>query len=202
MPELQRRFTSVLERVLSGLATVETEVAPDWLRRPGRDELGNAWMLAQHVYGQLTGNILPDVMPPRERRRVDLVLTYADGSRQIVEFDERQHFTAARLTTLEVYDDSLPVGFDVSAWRDRCIRLQGREAGGGFAAPKPPLFPDAGGRHRQRAFRDFLADVLPPRYGWRPTVRFQDVEVAALLSQNNADEAISALWRQKPTFRI
>ncbi len=50
-------------------------------------------------------------------------------------------------------------------------------AGGGWGAPKPPLFPMAGGRHRQRAFRDALADLLPDLYGFGPTIRIADFEV-------------------------
>jgi hypothetical protein len=42
------------------------------------------------------------------------------------------------------------------------------------------LFPGAGGRHRQRAFRDALADLLPPEHGWHPTVRISDSEVSVL----------------------
>jgi len=197
MPELQRQFTVTLERVLSGVATLATENSPDWLKRPGEAEMGALWPLAQRVYSELTGLELPRVAPLRERRRVDVVLSYASGARRIVEFDERQHFTEARLRTLEFYDHLAPVAFEVGQWRERCEQLRGREAGGGFAAPKPPLFPGPGGRHRQRAFRDFLADALPSVHGWLPTVRFQDVETKKPLSSGDADSAIVELWSTK-----
>ncbi|WP_457092568.1 hypothetical protein [Microvirga sp. P5_D2] len=41
----------------------------------------------------------------------------------------------------------------------------------------PPLFPGEGGRHRQRAFRDALTDILAPYYGFAPTLRIADFEV-------------------------
>lgn len=41
----------------------------------------------------------------------------------------------------------------------------------------PPLFPGEGGRHRQRAFRDALTDILAPGYGFAPTLRIADFEV-------------------------
>lgn len=34
-----------------------------------------------------------------------------------------------------------------------------------------------GGRHRQRAFRDALADLLPPLHGFGPTIRIGHFEV-------------------------
>jgi hypothetical protein len=52
-----------------------------------------------------------------------------------------------------------------------------RLEGGGFGKPKPPLFPGDGGRHRQRAFRDALADILPLIQGWAPTLRIGYFEV-------------------------
>jgi hypothetical protein len=53
--------------------------------------------------------------------------------------------------------------------------------GGNFSKPKPPLFPMNGGRNYQRAFRDMLADVLPPARGWEPTIRIAHFEVVAWL---------------------
>jgi hypothetical protein len=34
-----------------------------------------------------------------------------------------------------------------------------------------------GGRHRERAFRDPLADLLPPLHGFGPTIRIGHFEV-------------------------
>lgn len=58
--------------------------------------------------------------------------------------------------------------------------------GGGWAAPKPPLFPMAGGRNLQRAFRDALADLLPPLHGFAPTLRIADFEVRGWLYDRDA----------------
>jgi hypothetical protein len=132
-------------------------------------------------------------MPARERRRLDAVITYADGLQRVLEIDERQHFTGARATTLEMYRDQFPTAFDVPAWRARCDSLSGRESGGGFARPCPPLFPGAGGRHRQRAFRDFLADALPVYYGWLPTLRISDDEARTALGAPDLRAAVSTL---------
>ena len=53
----------------------------------------------------------------------------------------------------------------------RHSEMKKRLEGGGFGRPKPPLFPGDGGRHRQRAFRDALADILPLSHAWLPTLR-------------------------------
>ena len=150
---------------------------PAWLNHPGRLECGPVWGLAQDVYRQLTGLALPEVMPPRERRAVDAVLKYADGSHQILEVDESQYFNEYRALTLRSYNDT-PVAFDRDAWLDACDQ-KGRLEGGGFAIPKPPLFPEENGRHQQRAFRDALCDLIPSVYGFHPTARVAYFEGAS-----------------------
>lgn len=196
MPEVQRRFTAAFQRLLDKGVAIEVEVVPDWLLRPGRDELGPLWPITQRVYGALTGMALPEAMPPRERRRLDIIVTHTDGSRQIVEFDEGQHFTAARRLTLEHYD-GLRAGFDVEEWKRRCDELSGRERGGGFARPRPPLFPGPGGRHRQRAFRDLLADIVPREHGWKPTVRFHDAEFLAAERDGEVGSFLASAWEAR-----
>ena len=114
----------------------------------------------------------------------------------MIEFDERQHFTGARATTLDYYH-GLPVAFDVDAWRARARSNAGQEPepGGGFARPCPPLFPGPGGRHRQRAFRDMLADVLPIARGWRPTARIDDTQARSILDEDATGDAAQRHWR-------
>lgn len=196
MPEMQARFTEALQSVLGARTHFDIETAPDWLRRPGVDEMGVAWPLVSDVYSELTGLELPEIAPLREHRRLDAIVTMA-GVPRVVEFDENQHFTAPRLQTLAHYGEGATVAFDVGYWRGGCVARAGKEPGGGFAAPKPPLFPGTGGRHRQRAFRDFLADMIPAQYGRLPTVRFEIVEVTRALSSDNVTSAIGKLWESR-----
>ncbi|MET9397983.1 hypothetical protein [Kitasatospora sp. NPDC002965] len=79
------------------------------------------------------------------------MLTYEDGQQQILEVDEKQHFTSARALTSEHYPSTVELGFDAARWPARSRGLTGREPGGGYAKPRPPQFPGDGGRHRQRA---------------------------------------------------
>ncbi|MGW5480905.1 hypothetical protein [Streptomyces sp. NPDC004008] len=195
MKELQNGITCLLPAAVK--AEIETESCPAWLRRPGRIECAGMWETVSAIYGALTGLVLPEQAPARERRSLDVLLTYDNGQRQILEVDEKQHFTAARALTLDHYPAGVKLGFDVSQWLARSRSLSGREPGGGFGKPKPPLFPGEGGRHRQRAFRDALADLLPPVHGWLPTIRISDTEVTAVAAAPDAVSSLRTLLRER-----
>lgn len=149
---------------------------PVWLLRPAANECGDRWTTVCAIYRELAGLDLPETMPPRETRRVDAVLDTGDGAPRILEVDERQHFNRYRALTLRHYPSEARVAFSVERWIEQSERKT-RLEGGGFGKPKPPLFPAEHGRHRQRAFRDALADLLPPEHGWKPTLRIGDFEV-------------------------
>lgn len=65
--------------------------------------------------------------------------------------------------------------------------------GGGFALPRQPLFPDENGRHRQRAFRDSLTDILPLEYGFLPTLRIADFEIRDWIHESEAQDRMENL---------
>ena len=200
--ELQARVLDVLVKITGGELLSRR---PDWLQRPAASECGSRWSLVSEVYSTLTDLELPPAMPPRERREVDAVIRIDGSPPRIVEIDEAQHFNQFRACTLDVYE-GIPVAFDVPAYGAGCS-AKSRLEGGGFAKPKPPLFPGDGGRHRQRAFRDLLADVVPLEHGYAPTLRIAHFEVEGwiygsgaagemerLLSERFA--ATSAEWRE------
>jgi hypothetical protein len=175
MPELQRRTFEVMNAAYPG--SMRTSTTPRWLDRPGREECGRVWQAIQLIYGRLTdGMELPDVMPARERRTLDGLMERPGERPRVVEFDESQHFNEFRALTLRLYPPATSVAFPLDTWLSASQR--GRTImGGGWAAPKPPLFPMAGGRNRQRAFRDALADLLPRENDLAPTLRIADFEV-------------------------
>jgi len=187
MPELQDLVVGQVARILRS----EIVGTPSWLIRPGRAETGRRWGLVQSIYGELTGLELPEVMRPVERRTVDAVLRLNDGFR-IFEFDEKQHFNQYRALTLRRYTKSVRVAFPKKVWIERCDRKQKLE-GAGFAVPRPPLFPGDGGRHRQRAFRDALCDIVPPAHGYLPTLRIGDFEVKSWIRTEEAPDRMHAL---------
>jgi hypothetical protein len=170
--ELEQAVVALVRGVYGG----SEQPTPDWLQRPGPAECGRRWQIARDVYAELTDMELPDAMPPRERRTVDCVLRRRGEPPRIIEFDETQHFNRYRAQTIRRYPRSVRVAYDRAAWLAASDAKQ-RLEGGGFGRPKPPLFPHEDGRHRQRAFRDALADLLPAVHGWSPTLRIADFEV-------------------------
>lgn len=131
-------------------------------------------------------------MPPREWRRVDGVFQGPSGRPFIFELDEKQHFNEFRAATLRLYPESIRLGFSKNSWIERCAQKRKLE-GGGFAKPKPPLFPNENGRHQQRAFRDALADILPQEHGYAPTLRLADSEVRDWISEPGAVDRMAQL---------
>jgi hypothetical protein len=76
----------------------------------------------------------------------------------IVEFDESQHFSHARLATLLVYPTDIQLGFSLTRWRQLCREINAKD--------DQPF-----DRDERRAWYDTLRDLLPNVYGFKPTVR-------------------------------
>ena len=169
---------------------------PSWLKRPGKVECGARWELVRVIYRALAGkDLLRETMPPRETRRVDGVFRYR-GTPFIYELDESQHFNAFRARTLALYPEDVRLGFDKEVWSRRCTAKAKLETGG-WAKSRPPLFPGANGRHRQRAFRDALTDILPGEHGYAPTVRLDDRDVLAWVHAADAEERMRVILRDR-----
>lgn len=174
--ELELAAVAVIREALHGALVHED--SPQWLMRPGREQCGERWGLVCSIYEQLTGLALPELMPPRECRQVDAVIELPGRPPRIFEFDESQHFNVHRAATLRVYPDDVEIAFSRDEWL-HASEASSKKLGttGGWGRARPPLFPEPGGRHLQRAFRDALADLLPAVQGWAPTLRIADFEV-------------------------
>ena len=68
--ELERATVDLVRKIYGG----PEQPTPDWLQRPAAAEAGCCWEFVRAMYAELTDMELPDVMPPRERRKVDCVL--------------------------------------------------------------------------------------------------------------------------------
>jgi hypothetical protein len=191
--ELERRVIALAVAVLDARILP----TPQWLLRPGRAECGARWPLINEIYHELEPQLeLPELMRPVERRQLDAVIETAEAGPRVLEIDETQHFNRFRALTLHRYAHAIPLAFDPDQWIARSeqkIRLEG----GGFGKPKPPLFSGEHGRHRQRAFRDALADIIPLEYGYAPTLRISDFEVAAWLFEADSEERMRNLLHTK-----
>ncbi len=168
---------------------------PGWLLGPGKQDCAERWSLVQEVYRYLTSQQLPEEMPPRETRRVDGVFEYR-GRAFVFELDETQHFNVYRATPLRCYPDDLPLAFDKSDWIKRSTRKTKLE-GGGFAKPRPPLFPEENDRHQQRAFRDALANILPSCHEFLPTLRLGDFEVGRWIYDEGSHDIMATLLEER-----
>lgn len=76
----------------------------------------------------------------------------------ILEFDESQHFSRARLITLQLYPKMMPLGFSFSHWQELCREINAQD--------NQPI-----DRDERRAWYDVLRDLVPIIYGFKPTVR-------------------------------
>jgi hypothetical protein len=191
--ELEGHVLKLVSRASGGTIA---QTPPDWLVRPGRNECGRRWSLICEIYQILTGQELPETMPTRERRRPDGILKLAGANPRIIEIDETQHFNSYRALTLRLYPSEIPIAFDPKAWIERSEAKE-RLEGGGWGKPKPPLFDQKWGRHRQRAFRDALCDVLPPDHGFLPTLRIAYFEVEGWIKEVNARQQMEDLLDRK-----
>jgi hypothetical protein len=83
---------------------------------------------------------------------------YVSAPPFILEFDENQHFSRARLIALSLYPEHINLGFSVDYWRDLCRSLDARD--------DQPF-----DRDERRAWYDTLRDLVPTLYGFAPTAR-------------------------------
>lgn len=97
----------------------------------------------------------------------------------ILEFDESQHFSRARLITLELYPETAKVGFPVERWRELCRAIA--------AVDDEPF-----DRDERRAWYDTLRDWLPGLHGFGPTARIYagDHPFCALRAESSADQTL------------
>lgn len=94
----------------------------------------------------------------------------------IVEFDESQHFTAARKIALSHYPVNVELGFNRERWMMLCEKIN--------AMDNDPPF-----RDEQRAWYDTLRDFLPAMKNLKPTVRLlaRDFPWCSLDPENPSD---------------
>lgn len=87
-----------------------------------------------------------------------------------VEYDEIQHFTTARITTLKLYPRDALLAFVPATYL--AIAEHWRARGDkGFAHKQAAEFPGPRGRQRQRAYFDAFRDLAAPHFGNGPVLR-------------------------------
>jgi hypothetical protein len=148
----------------------------DWLSAlPNKNELAPVWVDICRVYSVVVDGAfsLDDLLAShatelrRGQQRVDI---WFDAPYSFaLEYDEVQHFNQFRLRTFENFTRYVEFPIDVESYRAECLQRHVHPGISGFTKLKTydPLFPPmlAGdkqdNRVRQRAFKDFLKDIVP-----------------------------------------
>ena len=107
----------------------------------------------------------------------------------ILEFDESQHFTGARLVTLAKYPVEILVGFPLPRWRDLCREIDAKDD-------------DPYDRDERRAWYDTLRDLVPSLHGFKPTARLyaEEFEWCSLDADSSVEIETfrNLLWNRLP----
>lgn len=111
----------------------------------------------------------------------------------IVEVDEVQHFTTARLLTLDHYPESVPLGFEIGEYR-RLIERWRPKGDRAFAHRVSTDFPRRGGRQAQRAYNDALRDLLAPTFTGLPVIRIALPERWSSSAIQTLTRAMRQVW--------
>lgn len=176
----QKLITEILSEVLGQSA--ETDKTFSWfINKHLKEHFGLYFNTINKIFNELNG----DDNAIATKRTVPLDCDAYFGGRYnfIFEFDEFQHFSSARLRTLEHYPKKLKLGFDVNTWKNLC-GLHGGKANRYRYNKSTVDFNFPGGRTAQRAYLDCFRDFLPEIHGLNPTIRINEFEVAEINSKN------------------
>jgi len=119
------------------------------------------------ILDALQGDAAALAAKTRGSSRVDFIL---ESRGIVVEYDEVQHFTTARLKSLSLYPATAALGFDRSDYA-ALVRRWASRGDKGFAHKTAAEFPGPAGRQRQRAYFDAFRDLAAPHFGNGPLIR-------------------------------
>jgi len=160
------------------------EHKPDWLlSNPSKQLIDNRSELSE-LYLELTENQFPleekveELTDKQLKQKQSFDIWISEPFNFAVEFDEKQHFNQYRKITLDYYD-KIDIRFPIQLYKELNNGIKISPGTSGFTKLKSndPLFPEMlegekqDNRIRQRAFRDFLKDLLPIENGFNPTLR-------------------------------
>lgn len=160
------------------------EYKPDWLLSNPSEQLIKNRLELSELYGELTENKFSlkekftELSSKKLKQKQSYDIWIGEPFNFAIEFDEKQHFNQFRKITLDFYgeiDIKYPIGF----YKELNKEIEIKPGKSGFTRLKSndPLFPELlkgekqDNRIRQRAFRDFLKDLLPIENGFNPTLR-------------------------------
>jgi hypothetical protein len=160
------------------------EYKPEWLLSNPTEQLIRKYFKLSELYSELTNNELSllkgvsELTDKKLKQKQSFDIWIGEPFNFAVEFDEKQHFNQYRKITLKYYDE-IDIKFPLQFYKELNDKITFKPGKSGFTRlkSKDPLFPafDEGemqdNRIRQRAFRDYLKDLLPIENGCNPTLR-------------------------------
>lgn len=146
-----------------------------------KEHFGEYFGVIEKIFSTLHGN--PNKNQNKLTRTLDCDAFFGRHHNFIFEFDEFQHFSSARLKTLELYPSDLKVNFSINDWKNNC-RIYNDKADKYRKSKATTDFNFDGGRTAQRAYLDCFRDLLPHQFGLNPTLRINEFEVAGIYSNN------------------
>ena len=160
------------------------EYKPNWLVTIPSNETVDKYKEIENLYSELVDNrqklteIIAQTSLTNNSNKQSFDIWFKEPYNFAIEFDESQHFNQFRSHTLSYYRN-LKIGFSLELYKNLNKNTFIKPSSSGFTKLKSidPLFPELldgksqDNRIRQRAFRDFLKDLLPIQYGFNPTIR-------------------------------
>jgi hypothetical protein len=153
---------------------------------PTKNIFPKYWNYISEKYHEINGHRL-NLDKVLSDKKSELVEGYQEADiffyspfKMIVEYDEKQHFNQFRKSTLDSNVYTLYNGFEIDLYKklnQRVIKPGKKSSGFRFLKHADPLFPpnedekNQDNRDRQRAFRDFLKDIVCLEWDIKPTIR-------------------------------
>jgi hypothetical protein len=190
----QKLITSIVGMVLNEQPMTGKQF--DWLiNKHMKEYFGEHFVLIDKIFKSLNG----DINGNQNKRTVllDCDAFFGGEYNFIFEFDEIQHFTSARLKTLELYPAGLIVNFNIDKWKQLC--KNNKDKADKYRKSRTTAdFDFDGGRSAQRAYLDCFRDLLPQQHGLSPTLRINEFEVATIhVNNKDACKKIEQLLKSK-----
>ncbi len=176
----QRLITEILGIVLNQVP--QTDIKFDWfINKHKKDFFLSQYNIIDNIFTTLNGDF--EANQNKKTTNLNCDAYFGGQYNFIFEFDEYQHFSSARLKTLEKYPTDLKLNFSVNQWKEYCANNQAK-ADKYRKSKTTSDFNFIGGRTAQRAYLDCFRDLLPQFHGLKPTLRFNEFEVLGINSNN------------------
>ena len=160
------------------------EFKPEWLLSYPDSVLIEKYPELNELYSDLVESLfvlnekLKELTVKKSNQKQSYDIWIGEPFNFAIEFDEKQHFNQFRYLTLNYYKRII-TGFPIELYSTLNKDITIKPSTSGFTKLKSndPLFPNffeginQDNRIRQRAFRDFLKDLLPMENNCRPTLR-------------------------------